>query len=667
MTVSSSESEPTRDADTTTDGDRTSTVSRRKLARILEDGLQFGKYRVIRLIAIGGMSEVYEAEHIALDKRVALKVMRRDLAENPTARQRFLSEAVNAASLRHTNVVDVTDVGEVDELPFLVMALLDGEDLGRIYDRQGRIPIPEIIDLLLPVASAVAVGHEKGLVHRDLKPDNIFLHREGCRLIPKVLDFGVSRVMTARRITLNSSVFGTPHYMSPEQARGGPTDTRSDQYSLGVILYEGVTGRLPRDSANPIELLHSVAYDEFRPPSEYFEIPPELEVVILRAMAREPGERFGSMREFALALLPFASPPAREYWSLELSATPAHDPNLQLPQMARHPSPTSSLIRTTTTSSTVEVDEVTRHGVRQSAPALARVEPMSTDVRVSTQSGHREIVVARASMSRSLPPPPPPPRPRAITPATVIAHSRAMSELEAQLALERKRRRSLLTGGAAGIMLGLCVFGIWFWRGGPNSAAPATATQNDANDYFDVQIEAAPPHATIVVDGSTMATGQYSGRFKRDGIEHTVRVSAPGWSISNVSFRNEPPPRRFQLQPAVSESDAVAAATPQPAAKVSRSTTRRSGTSATSSLGASTTVSQSSASQLRAASSKHEAPFGERDEMPVGTRSPAAPNVTPRVTLTSDAPSSPHVAVVDPARPRVRIVDEFEPKVRVVE
>src|ERR1700755_3375316 len=110
MTVSSSESVPTRDADTMTDGERTSSVTRRRLARILEDGLQFGKYRVIRLIAIGGMSEVYEAEHIALDKRVALKIMRRDLAENPTARQRFLSTAVNAESLRHTNVVDVTDV-----------------------------------------------------------------------------------------------------------------------------------------------------------------------------------------------------------------------------------------------------------------------------------------------------------------------------------------------------------------------------------------------------------------------------------------------------------------------------------------------------------------------------------------------------------------------------
>jgi serine/threonine-protein kinase len=295
---------------------------KRRLTRILDDGRRFGKYQIIRMIAIGGMSEVYEALHIGLRKRVALKVLRPDLGESVEARQRFVAEGVNAARIRHTNVVDVTDVGIVDDLPYLVMSLLEGEDLGVLYDRRGKIPVTELIDLLLPVAAAVAAGHAKGVVHRDLKPDNIFLHREGSRLIPKVLDFGVSRVMSARRITLNASVFGTPHYMAPEQARGLATDARTDQYALGVILYEGVTGHLPRDSSNPLALLHSVAFDSFRPPSDHVELPPELESIIMRTMAQDPEQRLATMTELALALLPLASPAVRDAWEVELRNMP---------------------------------------------------------------------------------------------------------------------------------------------------------------------------------------------------------------------------------------------------------------------------------------------------------------------------------------------------------
>lgn len=653
MTLSSSESEPAstvEDRDRApTESDRTSSVTSRRIARILEDGLQFGKYRVIRLIAIGGMSEVYEAEHMALDKRVALKVMRRDLAENPTARQRFITEGVNAARLRHTNVVDVTDVGEVDELPFLVMALLDGEDLGRIYDRQGRIPIQEIVDLLLPVASAVAVGHEKGVVHRDLKPDNIFLHREGCRMIPKVLDFGVSRVMTARRITLNSSVFGTPHYMSPEQARGGPTDASTDQYSLGVILYEGVTGRLPRDSSNPIELLHAVAYDSFRPPSDFFEVPPGLETVILRAMASDPAERFGSMRELAVALLPFASEAAREYWNLELAASVSPDTSARLPQTARHPSPAPA-----------------------SLSRLAQTTRQSLPVETSMPRGG-QIVIARAS-----PPPPPPPRPRmrTVTPARIVEHSRAISEFEAALALNRRRRmRSLITGVAAGMLLGIALFGFWFWRRGTEGPAVAASARHDGAEYFEINVQASPPNATIVLDGSTVATGQYNNRLRRDGAEHELHVSAPGWTVVNLRFRDAPPPRLIQLQraapepPVASHAPAVQAPVPQPQAKLARATARR--------VGGTERVSPPSAAASRAAHAEAQSSAGIERTEPSGTesqigagraRDDGAPSAVPRVAVTGDSTSgAPHVAVVEPPRPRVRIVDEFEPKVRVVE
>jgi serine/threonine protein kinase len=692
MTLPSSETESVLDAETTTETERTSSVTSRRLARILDDGLQFGKYRVIRLIAIGGMSEIYEAEHIALDKRVALKVMRRDLAENPTARKRFISEGINAARLRHTNVVDVTDVGEVDELPFLVMALLDGEDLGRIYERQGRIPIQDIVDLLLPVASAVAVGHEKGVVHRDLKPDNIFLHREGCRMIPKVLDFGVSCVMTARRITLNSSVFGTPHYMSPEQARGAPTDERTDQYSLGVILYEGVTGRLPRDSSNPIELLHSVAYDSFRPPSDYFEVPPGLEAVILRAMAGEPDDRFESMRELAVALLPFASEAAREYWSLELAAVSEPSTNTRLPQTARHPSPTPASLARLTQSSRHSV-QTTRASLQTTRPSVQTVHasvhttrPSAHTVRTSLRfdpRGGGEIVVARA-----LPPPPPPPRPRVITPARIVAHAAALSEFEAALARHRTRRsRALLTGAALGVLIGVVVFGFWLWQRGPDPSAAAMAGRNDRVEYFDVEVQPTPPNANIELDGKLVASGNYASRLRRDGSEHELEVSAPGWTIASFTFRDAPPPKEVRLERAAAEPVAAFApvtpaanSRPQPTTAKMASVPRH----VTTAHSLPPTAASTSAAPANALNEPSETPKStpKSTSLPRSTRpsvdtaasttrvaiAGSATNSTPRVAITGDGSNgAPHVAVVEPARPRVRIVDEFQPKVRLVE
>ena len=304
----------------------------------LPNGFRAGKYEIIRLIASGGMSEVYEAEHLGLRKRVAFKLMRGEFAANSEARQRFLSEGTNAARIRHSNVVDVTDVGMVLDLPYLVMSLLEGEDLATFFAREAPLPLAELVDLMLPVALAVAAGHAQGVVHRDLKPDNVFLHREGCRLIPKVLDFGISRLIDAKRITLNATVFGTPHYMSPEQARGAATDARTDQYALGVILYEGVTGCLPRNSQNPLEVLHALAFDSFRPPSTYVELPPGLEATILRAMAHEPESRFRSMNDLALSLLPFATPAAREYWQEELRSPRAEDAPLSPTAVVRRPS-----------------------------------------------------------------------------------------------------------------------------------------------------------------------------------------------------------------------------------------------------------------------------------------------------------------------------------------
>ena len=283
---------------------------------LLTEGSLCGRYRVLRLIARGGMSEIYEAEHVDLKKRVALKVLSPELHDSIEAHARFSAEAINAAAVSHSNIAEVTDFGRIHGLPYLVMALLAGFDLATLFSKRGRLRVTELVDLLLPVANAVAVGHDQGIIHRDLKPANIFLHHEDGRVVPKVLDFGVSRMLSARRITINANVFGTPHYMAPEQARGEKhIDPRADQYALGVVLYEGVTSRLPRDEQNPHVLLYSVAYGSFAPPSAYSVLPDGFERVIMRAMQRDPNQRYSCMRELAAALLPYASPLVQAQWA----------------------------------------------------------------------------------------------------------------------------------------------------------------------------------------------------------------------------------------------------------------------------------------------------------------------------------------------------------------
>jgi serine/threonine-protein kinase len=479
-----------------------STRTTRPVACSLTDGYSFGRYQIVRLIAIGGMSEVYEAVHNGLEKRVALKVLRPDLAQSPEARERFVSEGINAARIRHTNVVDVTDVGIVDELPYLVMSLLEGEDLGRLYERQGRLPIADLVDLLLPVACAAAVGHSHGIVHRDLKPDNIFLHREGCRLIPKVLDFGVSRSMHARRITPNARVFGTPHYMSPEQARGQATDAATDQYALGVILYEGVTGRLPRDSANPLELLHAVAFDAFQLPSTHVDLPEALEAVIVRAMSHLPSDRFESMIAFALAMLPFASEGSREYWSVELNSLPASN---------------------SAAASPVSIARPASHSPESPSPFR--------ESQAGTHMVHAELDAA----------------------VVPITSARRRDSLQPQIAeaIPRppRRQRSLFwLGGAAGAVLGLG--GAWLTGHSQRASQPTAATAAEmATPPLEVDVHVAPPTAAVLLDGHQVAVGHYRATLPRDGKAHELRVNADGFITRSHNFRDEPPPRDIALTP----------------------------------------------------------------------------------------------------------------------
>jgi eukaryotic-like serine/threonine-protein kinase len=322
-------------------------------------GYGFGSYRIEGLIGKGGMATVYRAKHVGLNKDVALKVMSAALLERGGGAARFLREAQAAAAVKHPNVVDITDVGVWEERPFLIMELLQGEDLQSYLNREGRLSEPDLAHIMLPVIAGLAAVHEAGIVHRDLKPGNIFLSRgpDG-DVVPKILDFGISRRSSGIEdidpaSTPYGELLGTPLYMSPEAVRGNRDLTpRSDQYSLGIILYECVAGRLPFSQGaedNLLALLGAIAAGEF--PSPRLAEPSlslVVEAAIVRATSRREEDRFPAVRELGQALWQVATPRTQMVWSpifgtnqadRPLSQRPSAPPTLPplavMPQMSR--------------------------------------------------------------------------------------------------------------------------------------------------------------------------------------------------------------------------------------------------------------------------------------------------------------------------------------------
>jgi predicted Ser/Thr protein kinase len=270
---------------------------------------RFGRYRVLRRLGRGGMGTVYLAHDTELDRRVALKVPRFG-PDDAAGRQRFQREARSAAALAHPNVCPVYDVGEIDGVPFLSMAFVEGRSLAEVLGR-GPLPPRRAALLARKLALAVAAAHDKGIVHRDLKPANVMLDADG---EPVITDFGLARRLDSgdARLTHEGAVLGTPAYMAPEQVSGdvaahGPL---TDVYSLGALLYEMLTGRLPF-AGLASEVLVRVATVEPRRPSDLRgEIDADLEAIVLKAMAKEPAERFPSMRALATALGDYLKLPA---------------------------------------------------------------------------------------------------------------------------------------------------------------------------------------------------------------------------------------------------------------------------------------------------------------------------------------------------------------------
>lgn len=286
----------------------------------LPAGTRLGKYQIVKLLGAGGMGAVYEAAHTEIGKRVAVKVLGHSIAAVPGARARFLREAQLTSKVRHPNIVDVTDMGSEAGLAYLVMELMQGEDLSQRLVRAGPMPPVELAETMLPVCSAVVAAHQAGITHRDLKPQNIFLASGPHGVQPKVLDFGISKgtdKISSGTLTGTGAMIGTPFYLAPEQIMDGKSaGPASDQYALGVILYECLTGRRPFESDNLFVVFQAIVNGSPAPLRQLRpEIPPGLEQVVLRAMNVDPRQRYPSVKSLGRALLPVTSARARLLWS----------------------------------------------------------------------------------------------------------------------------------------------------------------------------------------------------------------------------------------------------------------------------------------------------------------------------------------------------------------
>ena len=285
-----------------------------------------GLYHVQRLIGVGGMGRVYEATHRNLGKAYAVKVLPEGRADKPDAVERFLREAKSATKIDHEHIVKVVNCDSDEEHRlFIVMELLDGENLADRLDR-GALPVGEAVEIARQTGEALQAAHDAGIVHRDLKPENIFLTQKHGEDFVKVLDFGISKIKTPDhgdpKLTATDQIIGTPLYISPELARGvSVVDHRTDVYALGVILYEMLTGSPPFTGQNHFQLLYKHGNEAPDPPSQRSKkakIPPHVEAAVLRAMQKDPADRFETMREFGDALRGPTVPQRAWTWGIPL-------------------------------------------------------------------------------------------------------------------------------------------------------------------------------------------------------------------------------------------------------------------------------------------------------------------------------------------------------------
>jgi serine/threonine-protein kinase len=306
------------------------------------------RYRIIRKLGEGGMGAVYQAEHALIEKRIALKVLFPELTRRPDLVARFLQEAKSASRIGHENVIDISDFGQSPEgLVYIAMEYLDGKDLGAVLKAQGPMPWTRARPILMQIAKALRAAHEHGIIHRDMKPENVFLvQREGRPEFVKVLDFGIAKSVNqdgdTPRLTQAGMIFGTPEYMSPEQAQGQTPDHRVDVYALGCLMYHLITGDVPFRADNFMGILTKHMLEPVVPPRKRnpgMAIPADVEAVCLRALQKDREKRWQDMDQFYRALGAAGGEP------FETSGVYTPSPDVRFPVLAQ-PNPRARESRT---------------------------------------------------------------------------------------------------------------------------------------------------------------------------------------------------------------------------------------------------------------------------------------------------------------------------------
>ena len=253
------------------------------------------RYEIIRSIGEGGMANVYLAEDTILNRKVAVKILRGDLANDEKFVRRFQREAISASSLSHPNIVEMYDVGEDDGKYFIVMEYVEGKSLKSLIKKRGGLTLPETLDIMLQLTDGIACAHNSYIIHRDIKPQNIIILDDG-RV--KITDFGIAQALNRHELTETNSVMGSVHYLPPEQANGTGTTIKSDIYSLGIVMFELLTGKVPFKGENAVEIAIKQMKDPMPSVREYKEnIPQSIENIILKATAKNPKNRYDSVLE----------------------------------------------------------------------------------------------------------------------------------------------------------------------------------------------------------------------------------------------------------------------------------------------------------------------------------------------------------------------------------
>ncbi len=283
-----------------------------------------GKYEIQELIGQGGMADVYKARDTRLNRDVAVKILKQEFMDNEQFLKKFLREAQADAKLAHANIVNVYDVGSEEGMYYIVMEYIDGDTLHEYIKHKKRIPQDECLELMLYIATAIEHAHSKGIIHRDIKPHNILMTSRG---IPKVADFGIARAITSSTITATQEALGSVHYISPEQARGGFLDERSDLYSLGILMYEMLTGTLPFEGETPVAVaLQHVQGSVPSPKKTVKSLQSNICQVVLNLTRKKSDERYQSSKDLIADLNKLIYDKNAEI------APTYHDENLPAPQ-----------------------------------------------------------------------------------------------------------------------------------------------------------------------------------------------------------------------------------------------------------------------------------------------------------------------------------------------